>query len=105
MASKQLVEHGAKSVNVRRTCELAVVSNCLFRRHVTWRAQNFQRARDGAFCLDKSRQAEVGKMRFARCIEQNVARFDVAMENAAFMRVMNGARHLRYQFRGAPDWH
>ena len=34
-------------------------------------------------------------MRFAFCIEQNVSRFDVTMQNAVFMRVMNSARDLR----------
>ena len=44
-------------------------------------------------------------MRFAFCIEQNVPRFDVAMQNAVFMRVMNRAGDLRDQFRRLPDRH
>ena len=39
--------------------------------------------------LDQSRKAEVGQMRFAFCIEQNVSRFDVAMQNAVLVRVVN----------------
>ena len=34
-------------------------------------------------------------MRFAFCIEQNVPRLDVAMQNAVLVRVMNSARDLR----------
>src|SRR2546430_7634909 len=44
-------------------------------------------------------------MRFALLIEQDVSRFDVAMQNSMLMRVMNGARHLRDQFRRLPDRH
>src|SRR5437867_10257841 len=38
-------------------------------------------------------------MRLAFCIEEDVPRFDVSMQNAVFMRVMHGARHLCHQFR------
>ena len=44
--------------------------------------------------LDQSGQAKIGQMRFAFCIEQNVSRLDVAMQNAVLMRVVNGARDL-----------
>ena len=44
-------------------------------------------------------------MRFALCIKQNVSRFDVAMENAVFMRVMHGACHLCDEFHRLPDGH
>ena len=51
--------------------------------------------RDTAFRFDQSGKAEIGQMRFAFCIEQNVSRFDVPMQNSVFMRVMNSARDLR----------
>src|SRR6266566_5829139 len=44
-------------------------------------------------------------MRFAFCIEQNVSRFDVPMENAVLMRVMHSACDLRDQFHRLPDRH
>src|SRR5436305_13615647 len=44
-------------------------------------------------------------MRLAFCIEQNVSRLDVAMENSMFMRVMNRARYLRDEFRRLSDRH
>ena len=55
--------------------------------------------------FDQSRKTEIGQMRFAFCIEQNVPRLDVAMKNAVFMRVMNSARDFRDQFRRLPDRH
>jgi hypothetical protein len=33
-------------------------------------------------------------MRFASAVKQDVSRFDVAMQNAMFVRVMNSARNL-----------
>src|SRR5512132_3140023 len=44
-------------------------------------------------------------MRFTFCIEQNVSRFDVSVENSMFMRVMDGAGHLRYEVGCLPDRH
>src|SRR5215469_18676568 len=44
-------------------------------------------------------------MRFAFCIEQNVSRLDVTMENAVLMRVMNSARYPGDEFRRLPNRH
>jgi hypothetical protein len=38
-------------------------------------------------------------MRFAFGIDENVARLNVAVQDAVFMRVMHGARQLRDEFR------
>ena len=94
MPGQQLVEDGAKSINICRVGELRIVSHCLFRRHVTGRAQHFHRARDRALSLDQSRQTKIGQMRFAFLIEQNVSRFDVTMKDAVLVRVMNRPRYL-----------
>src|SRR5262245_43932243 len=42
-------------------------------------------------------------MRLAVCIEQNVTRLDVPMQNAVFVRVMNSPRQLCDEFRRLPD--
>src|SRR5215510_650553 len=44
-------------------------------------------------------------MRFAVGIEQNVSRFDVAMEDTMFVRVMQGARKLRDHLRRLANRH
>src|SRR5213596_2863385 len=44
-------------------------------------------------------------MRFAFCIEQNVPRFDVPMENAVLVRIVDSTRHFRDQFHRLPDGH
>src|SRR5262249_20200689 len=36
-------------------------------------------------------------------IQQNVSRFDVAMQNAVLVRIVNSTRHFRDQFRRLPD--
>src|SRR5205823_11713688 len=44
-------------------------------------------------------------MRLTFCIQQNVSRFNVTMENAMFVCVMNRTRHFRNKFYRAPDRH
>src|SRR4029077_8203686 len=44
-------------------------------------------------------------MRLPFCIEQNVTRLDIAMENSMFMRVMDNACDLRNEFHRAPNRH
>ena len=69
MAGEQLVKHCAESVNICRAGDPRVISHRLFRGHVAGRAQNFHRARDGAFGFDEPCQPEIGEMRFAFLIE------------------------------------
>src|SRR5439155_7393351 len=105
MASEQLVKHCAESVNICRASDACVISHRLFRRHVTWSAQNFHRARDGTLCFDQPCQPEIGEMRFAFLIKQDVPRFDVSMEDAVFMRIVNGPGQLGDQLRCVADRH
>src|SRR5204862_686930 len=102
---QQLVEYCAKSVNICGAADGCVISHGLLWRHVTWRAQNFQRARDGALRSDQACKAKIGQVRFTFCIEQNVPRLDITMENSMFMRVMNNACHLRDEFHRASNRH
>src|SRR5262245_17542125 len=44
-------------------------------------------------------------MRFALCVQQDVPRLDVTMENAVFVRVMNSARYPGDEFRRLPNRH
>src|SRR6266513_4659933 len=99
MASEQLVKHCAQPVDIRGASDTRVISHRLFRRHVTWSAQNFQRARDRTLCLDQSRKTKIGEMWFALCVEQDVSGFDVSMEDTALMRIMNCPGQLGDQFR------
>src|SRR5213595_3649482 len=105
MASEQLVKDCAESVNICRASDARVISHRLFRRHVTRSAQNFHRARDGAFGFHQSCEPKIGEMWFALCVEQDVSGFDISMEDAALMRIGNGAGQLGDQFRCVTDRH
>src|SRR5207249_138969 len=48
---------------------------------------------------------EIGEMRFAFCVKQNVSRFYVSMQNPVLMRIGNGASQLGHQFRCVTDRH
>src|SRR5207244_13146550 len=63
------------------------------------------RAGDGPGCLGQWCQTEVAEMRLGFRIEQNVARLDISLQDAVFMRVMNSARELREEFCCVPHWH
>src|SRR5438874_13043072 len=105
MTCEQSVKHSAKSIDVCDAADSGVVSHCLFRRHVTRRAQHLQRARDRTLCLDQSRKTKIGEMWFDLCVEQDVSGFDVSMEDTALMRIMNGPGQLGDQFRCVTERH
>ena len=102
MTCQQLIKHRTDSIHVCDGAHSIVIPHSLLGCHVTWRAQDFHRARDRALCLDQSREAEVGEMRFTFLIQQDISRFDVAMQNAVLVRIVNGACHLGDQFYRAP---
>jgi len=91
---QQLVEDGAQAVDVRRRSQLLATLG-LFGRHVTGRADNrsglgnAQTPFPGRMPLHALGQAKVGYMRFALSVEQDVGRFQVAVQNAALMGIMH----------------
>ena len=95
MTCHQLVKNSAKTVDICDAADCCIVPHCLLWRHVTRCPQNIQRARHRALRFHQPRQSEVSEVRFAFSIEQNVSRFNVAMQNSVLMRVMNSACHLR----------
>ncbi len=94
MASEQLVKDCAKSINIRCACELRFVTGGLLGRHVTWSAKYLQRARDSTLYFHQPRQPEIGQMRFAFCVEQNIARLNVTMQDTVLMGMMKRVRQL-----------
>jgi hypothetical protein len=63
----------------------------LLGRDVTRRAEDGQRSREIACCVEPFGQAEVAYERLAAAVEQDVTRFQVAMEDALAMRVARRA--------------
>jgi hypothetical protein len=95
MASEQFVEDRAKSIDICGTAGRRVVTYRLFRCHVARRPHYLLRARDSAPMLDQSGEAKIGKVRFAVCVQQNISRLDVSMQDAVFMCVVNSASDFR----------
>ena len=63
-------------------------------RDVAGRAEDGQRAGEVAGGVEPFGQAEIAHERFAAAVEQDVSRFEIAMENAFAVRVLHGARDL-----------
>ncbi|MCI0681723.1 MAG: hypothetical protein L0Y71_06440 [Gemmataceae bacterium] len=100
-AGQQLVEDGAQPVHVHRRGQRFFRAR-LLRRQVARRADDGARARFqataiGAAAIDAPGQPEVGNVRLAPGIEQDVARLEVAVEDAVLMGVMDRPRHLGQQ--------
>ena len=93
---EKLIQNRAHSIDIGRAGRgRAFRAARLFRRDVTRRAHELRRARHRALGFDQPGQAEIGQMRLAFMVEQDVSRLDVAMEDAALMRVVHAARHFR----------
>src|SRR5262245_64528959 len=92
MTGKQLIEHRAKSVDICRAANGCVVSHRLLWRHVTRCAQHVHTAGESTFFFYETGQSEISQMRRTVGVDKNVTRFDVAMQNAVFVRTVNGAR-------------
>src|SRR5205085_464755 len=69
----------------------------LFRRDVARRPKTGERPGEiTRSCLGPG-QAEIADQRFAAFVEKDVARLEIAMEDAFFVRVLNSVRHLEQQ--------
>src|SRR5215510_15573598 len=99
MTGKQLVKHSAKTVHICCFADGGVISYCLLGRHVTGCAQHVQGAGESTFSFYETGKSEISQVRLTVGVDKNVTRFDVAMQNAVFMRVVNGARQLGDEFR------
>ncbi len=85
-----LVQHRPERVNVRGRAEPDVGAFSLFGRHIVGRADHFARLRMGIGLLVQQSHPEVGDFGFAALVQQDVAGFDVAMNDAALMREIHG---------------
>jgi len=69
----------------------------LFRRDVARRSETGERSREMAPNLLTPGQTEIADERFAPAIEQDISRFEIAMENALVVSVLNSLRDLRHE--------
>ena len=101
-AAEHRVEHRAERVDVRRRADRRQIALRLLRRHVGRRAEHLAGGREVALpaagLADLLGQPEVGHMRAAFGVEQDVGRLEVAMHHVAGVgvadRVGDGGREL-----------
>ena len=88
-AREQLVKDHAEAPDVRGCGELP--GGRLFGRHVAGRAHDFGGAGDSNFVFQNLGQPEVGDVWCALRIKQDVARLEVAMDDAVLMSIVDSA--------------
>ena len=89
-ACQQGVEDRAQAVDVGRRRERAPGTGRLLGRHVRGGPHRRARLRQLAVALDALGQPEVGDVRLAVLVQQDIGRLQVAMENAALVGMVNG---------------
>src|SRR4030095_2776341 len=113
---QQVIENSAERIDVARPAHLATPGTGLFRRHKIWRTENLDGHREAGIAIEPSRQTKIGDARLVVRVNQHVRGLEVAMENAALVRVMDrrgdkldiaggpgrGQRLLTHELRQAP---
>ena len=97
-SGEQLVEDRAQAIDIRCRRELLGMAGGLLGRHVGWGAEQRGRPGDVIAAFDDFGQPEVGDVRLAVCVHQEVGGLEVAVENAVFVRIMDRARDCGDQF-------
>ena len=96
-AGDDLMEHEAEGIDVRTGVDIAVIDAQLFRAHVPQRAHHV--ARPGhrgvvvTIRVGRSGHAKVDHLRLAHSVDEDVARFEVAMDHALLMAVGDRRTH------------
>ena len=101
LSGQQFVQYRAERINVgrRRHCQATDlfrtgVIRCHHPHHRCRLGRESRRISFGLRRIEQLGDAEVQKLRHTVTINQNVARFDVAMRDQFLMRVLNGAANL-----------
>ncbi|MCO5166675.1 MAG: hypothetical protein M9894_09950 [Planctomycetes bacterium] len=102
-ARQRHVEHDPEGPHVGGGGEGAQVARDLLGRHVDGRADQVALARERARRVVEARQAEVGDPRLAVGADQHVRRLEVAVQDAARVRVVHGVGDPRQEVDGAVE--
>ena len=89
-ASQQFVENGPQPVDVGRGRDLGMMAGDLLGGHVRRSAQDETGLGQTAVGVDALGEPEIGDMRRAMFVEQNVRGFEVAVQDAAEVGVVDG---------------
>ncbi len=87
---QHLVQHRSERIDVGCRAESVVRAFGLFGRHVVGRADDLAGLRMRIALLVQQGQPEVGDLGFAAVIQEDVAGFDVAMNDAALVGEVHG---------------
>ncbi len=101
-ASQQRIKDGTEAVDVRGGGELIMISPGLFGRHVRRGADEHARPGLLTVAVQSIGDAEVGDVRLAFGVDQDVRRFEVAVQDSSGMCVMDRFRDGREE-RGGPS--
>ena len=94
-AGEKVEEDGAETVDIGGGFEFRGGAAGLLGRDVAGCAEEGERASEIARSIEPFGQAEIAHERFAAAIEQDVSRFQIAVENSFAVRVLDGARDFR----------
>ena len=92
-AGEQFVQDDAKTVDIAAAIDAVSLAPRLFRRHVRRRAQHLTLRRHGDLTGLALGQAEVHQVRHVPLVQHDVGRFDIAVDDAALVGVLQGVRH------------
>ena len=96
-ARQQGVEDGAQAVDVGRRRDRAATAQRLLRGHVGGRPHDRAGLGQLDALLEPLGQAEVGDVRLALLVQQDVRRLEVAVQDAPLVGVLDGLGHLGQQ--------
>ena len=94
---QEVKEDRAETINIGGRLEIGHWAFGLLRGDVAGRAKDGERTGEVARSIKPFGEAKVAHQRLTVAVEQNVTRFQIAMEDALPMRILHRARHLRQQ--------
>src|SRR5262245_58672326 len=96
-AGEKLVENHAEGIDIAARIEFEWIGKDLFGAHISQRPDNLSdvglQRRLGVTVRD-ARYSEIENLRLSVLVHQNVARFEVAMDQAPLVRMVDRVTHL-----------
>src|SRR5260221_4535147 len=89
-ACDQMVKHGPERINIAPPADLSAIGRSLLWRHIIRRTQHLARDRQIGLAFEPLGQSEIGDPRLIVGVDEDVGWLEVAMQDAAFVRVMDG---------------
>src|SRR4051812_34664339 len=97
LPGKKLKEDRAEAVNIGRGSEVRRRTIGLFRRDVARCSETAERPGEITRSSLRPSESKIANQWLAALIEEDVAGFEVAMEDAVFVRVMDGTRYFQHE--------